>query len=127
MTPKTRDAIAALEKFRQAFIIGVGDKSPFAQLALQDFDAAIEMLRAEQAGPDECFFCGDPVTEHRVSDNACPDNKGGFFDFSNYSPGNKAALSEPQAGVEYREEKIGDLTILHKATPSVAPDVEGRK
>lgn len=42
------DFLGALARFREAFVIAVGDKSPFAKCALSELDAAIAKARGEQ-------------------------------------------------------------------------------
>lgn len=41
------DLLEALETFREAFVMAVGDNSPFAKCALSDVDAVISKARGE--------------------------------------------------------------------------------
>jgi len=49
MPPPAAQLFAAINKFRQAFVIAVGDKSPFAKLALSGIDTAIKASPATAA------------------------------------------------------------------------------
>ncbi len=43
----SKDLLKAIEEFKQAFVIAVGDKSPFAKTALKKLDDAVsaEIIR----------------------------------------------------------------------------------
>lgn len=48
--PLLAECVEALEKFRKAFVIAVGDRSPFAKFALADVDNVLAKVQAAKEG-----------------------------------------------------------------------------
>lgn len=57
------ELLRAIDEFRQAFIIAVGDKSPFAKEALRRIDFAVALAAAQQANVADDQQDGDEGSE----------------------------------------------------------------
>uniref|UniRef100_A0A6M3JSN7 Uncharacterized protein n=1 Tax=viral metagenome TaxID=1070528 RepID=A0A6M3JSN7_9ZZZZ len=61
--------IKSVKEFREAFVIAVGDQSPFAKIALNKLDKAVEQIEAQQKDSADkyCSYCGCEIGDPYVS------------------------------------------------------------